>query len=463
MNKFKELGLGDSLLKTIERENFTEPTEIQRKSIPLILDGKDVVAGSATGSGKTLAFGAGIIERCNPGQGLQAIVLTPTRELAEQVGQALKKFSKVKKLKMTIVYGGVSISPQIRELRSADVLIGTPGRIMDHMERRTVNLQKIKIFVLDEADRMVDMGFIDDVKKIMKQCPRERQTLLFSATITPETKKIAKVYMNDSVEIKAENYVDPKKLKQVYYDVPDNIKFSLLVHLLKQEHAGLAMIFCNSRMNVEFVANNLERQGIEAVAMHGGFSQDKRTKVMKRFNAKNVFALVCTDVAARGLDIKGVSHVYNYDIPKDPKQYVHRIGRTARAGKEGIAINLLSGNDHDNYSKVLRENDVTIKKAERPQVERIEIVRNNRGGNRGNFQNRPQRGFRGNGSRSNGGPRRGNGGARRSQGSSRGESGPRRSNNSPRRSQGSSRGEGSPRRSEGGSRFKKRGNKPRNF
>jgi len=453
MNKFKELGLADSLLKTIERENFTEPTEIQRKSIPLILDGKDVVAGSATGSGKTLAFGAGIIERCTPGQGLQAIVLTPTRELAEQVGQTLRKFSKVKKLKMTIVYGGVSIDPQIRELRSADVLIGTPGRIMDHMERRTVNLQKIKIFVLDEADRMVDMGFIDDVKKIMKQCPRVRQTLLFSATITPETKKIAKVYMNDSVEIKAENYVDPKKLKQVYYDVPNNIKFSLLVHLLKQEHAGLAMIFCNSRMNVEFVANNLVRQGIEAVAIHGGFSQDKRTKVMKQFNAKNVFALVCTDVAARGLDIKGVSHIYNYDIPKDPKQYVHRIGRTARAGKEGIAINLLSGNDHDNYSKVLRENDVTIKKVERPQVQKIEIVRNNRDSNRGNFQNRPQRGPRGNRPRSNGGPRRGNGGHRRSQGSSsRGEGGPRRSNNGPRRSQG-----------EGGSRFKKRGNKPRNF
>lgn len=456
MNKFKELGLADSLLKTIEKENFTEPTEIQRKSIPSILDGKDVVAGSATGSGKTLAFGAGIIERCNPGQGLQAIVLTPTRELAEQVGQALKKFSKVKQLKTTIVYGGVSIDPQIRALRSADVLIGTPGRIMDHMERRTVNLRKIKIFVLDEADRMVDMGFIDDVKKIMSQCPRERQTLLFSATITSETKKIARVHMKDPVEIKAKNYVDPKKLKQIYYDVPDNIKFSLLVHLLKKEHAGLAMIFCNSRMNVDFVADNLVRQGIEAVALHGGFSQDKRSKVMKQFNSQNVFALVCTDVAARGLDIKGVSHVYNYDIPKDPKQYVHRIGRTARAGKEGIAINLLSGNDHDNYSKVLRENDVTVTKAERPQVERVEIVRNN-GRSRGNFQNRPRRGPRGNGSRGYGGPRRSNSGGSRG----RSEGGPRRSNSG---SRGSSRGTSESRgRGEGGSRFKKRGNKPRNF
>ncbi|MFH1210531.1 MAG: DEAD/DEAH box helicase, partial [archaeon] len=344
------------------------------KSIPLILEGKDVIAGSATGSGKTLVFGSGIIRDCERGKGIQALILTPTRELAEQVSKALKKFSKYKPLGISAVYGGVSLNPQIHELRTADVVVATPGRLLDHMERRTINLTRVKILVLDEADRMFDMGFLPDVERIIRVCPLNRQTLLFSATITEEVYHIAKKYMKNPVKVSAEAYVDPKKMTQFYYDVQDNLKFSLLVHLLKHERAGLVMVFCNTKRNTDFVAKNLRLSGVDALAIHGGFSQSKRTSTMKQFNdSKKTYVLVCTDVAARGLDIKGVSHVYNYDIPKDGKDYIHRIGRTARAGEEGKAISILSERDHDNFSRVLRDSDVKIVKEQTPYVERVLI------------------------------------------------------------------------------------------
>lgn len=241
------------------------------------------------------------------------------------------------------------------------------------MERRTINLRDIKILVLDEADRMLDMGFIDSVKKIIMHCPAERQTLLFSATISEEVAYIAGKYMKNPLEVSAESYVDPSKLTQVYYDVADNLKFSLLVYLLKHEKAGLVMVFCNTRTNTDFVVNNLRHAGVDALAVHGGFSQEKRDRTMSAFHDKKVYVLVCTDVAARGLDIKGVSHIYNYDIPKDSKEYIHRIGRTARAGKEGKAVNILASRDYDNFSRVLRDNDVVIKKEETPDIARVMI------------------------------------------------------------------------------------------
>jgi ATP-dependent RNA helicase DeaD len=373
MEKFRRLGIIEPILKAIEGEKFEQPTEIQEKSIPLILAGKDVIAGSATGSGKTLAFASGIIESTEKGEGIQALILTPTRELAQQVAEALRIFSKYKPLKIVVVYGGVSINPQIVKLRTADIVIGTPGRILDHIGRRTIKLNYVKILVLDEADRMLDMGFIDDVEKIIRECPVKRQTLLFSATISREITRLAQRYMKKPVEVSAEAYVDPKKLTQVYYDVPDNLKFSLLVHLLNHEKAGLVMVFCNTRKNVDFVANNLKLEGIDAQAIHGGFSQDKRDRTMKLFHSQKACVLVCTDVASRGLDIQGVSHIYNYDIPLDSKDYIHRIGRTARAGEEGKAINILSSSDYDDFRRVERDYEVDVFEERMPEVERVKI------------------------------------------------------------------------------------------
>ncbi len=358
--EFEKLGIHNSILKVIEQEKFEEPTEIQEKSIPLVLSGKDVIAGAATGSGKTLAFGSAIIQDVKKDFGIQALVLCPTRELSEQITRELRKFSGNTHLHITQVYGGVSINPQIEALEMADVVIGTPGRILDHISRGTIDFSRLKILVLDEADRMFDMGFRKDVEEIINECPEKRQTLLFSATISPDIANLASKYMKNPVEVSAEQYIDAEKLTQIYYDVEDNMKYSLLVHLLEHEKAKLVMVFCNTRKNVDFVANNLNSSGIEAMPIHGGFSQDKRNRIMEKFHSQKTHVLVCTDVAARGLDIKGVTHVYNYNIPADSKEYIHRVGRTARAGKEGKAINLVSSRDYENFRQVLMDDSLKI-------------------------------------------------------------------------------------------------------
>jgi len=373
MENFRKLGIIEPILKIIKEQGFKEPTLIQKKAIPLVIAGKDVIAGSATGSGKTLVFGSGIIKKAERGKGIQAVILTPTRELTQQIKRELKKFAKNKPLEITAVFGGVAINPQIDMLQTADVVVGTPGRMLDHLERRTIDLSKVKILVLDEADRMLDMGFIEDVEKIISQCQAHRQTLLFSATIPPEISRLSKDYMKDPIKVSAETYVDARKLKQVYYDVKPNLKFSLLVKLLKQERSGLVMVFCNTRRNTDFVAKHLQHEKVHSSAIHGGLSQKKRDDVMKIFHSKDIYVLVCTDVAARGLDIKGVSHIYNYDIPRESKEYIHRIGRTARAGKEGKVINLLSERDFDNFTRVLRDNDVEITKEKTPFIEKIKL------------------------------------------------------------------------------------------
>lgn len=373
MISFKNLGISEPVLRSINDEKFKIPSEIQEKSIPLILEGKDVIAGSATGSGKTLAFAAGILQSSERGKGIQALVLVPTRELAEQVAKTLSKFSKYRPMEITAVYGGAGIFQQIRELRTADVVVGTPGRILDHIGRNTIRLGKVKTLVLDEADRMFDMGFIEDVERIIKKCPQERQTLLFSATISKDVVRLSRNYMKKPLQVSVESYVDPKKLIQVYYETGDDMKFSLLVHLLKHENSGLVMVFCNTKRNTDKVAKNLRFSGIDSLAIHGGLTQGKRNNVMRLFHSGKTCVLVCTDVAARGLDIQGVSHVYNYDIPRESKQYIHRIGRTARAGAEGKAVNILSRNDYDNFSRVLKENDVDIKEEAMPVMEKAII------------------------------------------------------------------------------------------
>ncbi len=402
VKSFKELGLSNSLLQVLSNLGFTEPSEIQEKAIPLVLQGKDILGGSATGSGKTLAFGAPFIEKIQHGNGLQVLVLTPTRELAEQVSKALSVFAQ-NKLKIISVYGGVSLVPQFEDLRDCDVVVGTPGRILDHLSRKTINLSKVNYLVLDEADRMLDMGFQDDVERIISRCPKQRQTLLFSATILPEIIAISKKYMNSPIEVSVESYVDASKLEQVYYDVNAPEKFSLLVHLLKQEDSNLVMVFSNTKRNADVLARNLKAQGINAMALHGDLSQNKRIHILEKFHKSEKFILVCTDVAARGLDIKNVSHVYNYDSPKNSTDYIHRVGRTARAGKEGKAISILGDRDYENFRKVLQDRSLNIKRLETPQFERIFMQRAQ---SRDDFRQRHDfRDSRGSSGRSSGYPR----------------------------------------------------------
>jgi len=264
MKTFKELGLSNDLLEIIEQEGFSEPSEIQEQAIPLALAKQDIIGGSSTGSGKTLAFASAIVQNIKPNKNVQALVLTPTRELADQVASAIKKFSNNKRLRTYAIYGGVDINAQIRNIPQADIIVGTPGRILDHMKRRTLDLGNIKILVLDEVDRMLDMGFLKDVDRIITQCPKERQTMLFSATISSDLDYLAKQYTRNPKEISVKSYVDSSKLKQVYYDVQPYEKFSLLVHLLEKEKSDLVMIFCSTRRNVDFLVQILtHKQSME--------------------------------------------------------------------------------------------------------------------------------------------------------------------------------------------------------
>ncbi|MEK6900686.1 MAG: DEAD/DEAH box helicase, partial [Nanoarchaeota archaeon] len=316
---------------------FSEFTEIQEKCIPLIQQGKDVIGLSYTGSGKTAAFGFPTLEKVVPGKGLQLMVLVPTRELCQQVGKEFRKFTKYRRTNIVEVYGGVSINPQIDDLRRADVVVGTPGRMLDHLSRGTLNTRQIKVVVLDEADKMFEMGFIDDVKKILSTVPSGNQMLLFSATMDQEVMTIVQRYMKDPVKIKMQTYVDQSKLLQHYYDADRREKFSLLVHLIKQNNQkGLILVFCGTRHMVDAVTKNLNRQGLKSLALHGGITQNRRTQVMDAFRDGKLDVLVASDVAARGLDIKNVNLVINYDMPKTSQEYVHRIGRTASAGSEGM-------------------------------------------------------------------------------------------------------------------------------
>ena len=388
MKTFKELGLSREFVSALEKDRITTPSEIQEKAIPLVLTGRDVMCGSATGSGKTLVFASGIIENLKKDGKVQALVLTPTRELAEQIANAIAKFSRHNNLKVLSIYGGVNIINQIRLLKNTDAVIGTPGRILDHLNRGTLNLNNVNFLVLDEVDRMFDMGFKNDVEKILNKCQKKRQTVLFSATLSSDIKPLARKYTKNAVEVSVESYVDSSKLKQIYYDVPDGSKFSLLVHLLKKEKVQLVMVFCATRRNADFVADNLNEFGIMAKAIHGGMEQNKRRKVLEEFNNPGgLNVLVCTDVAARGLDIKEVSHVYNYDLPKTSEDYIHRIGRTARAGKGGIAISILSSRDYDNINNILRDEKLEIESVPIPQFEKLRMNVEKKG-----FANRGQRG-----------------------------------------------------------------------
>lgn len=376
-----EIAFPGELMDAVEELGFQSWTEIQAKAIPLVQAGKDVIGQSHTGSGKTAAFGLPILERIHSGKGIQALILVPTRELAEQVMQEMRKFAKYKKLRIEPVYGGVSINPQINYLRNADIVVGTPGRVLDHLDRGTLRVDKIHTLVLDEADKMFEMGFIDDMKKIIAAIPAQRQTLLFSATMPHEIQMLVKRYMKEPEVVKVQSYVDQGKLLQQFYDIAHDHKkkFPLLLHLIKTEELGLTMIFCSTRRMVDWLVYNLKQQGVKCEAIHGGLSQNQRKHALELFHQQHVNFLVASDVAARGLDIKGVSHVINYDLPRTSQEYIHRIGRTARAGNQGKVISILSQPDYGNFKDIQRDKSLVMKEMPLPEFQFVSFERPPRG------------------------------------------------------------------------------------
>ena len=351
--KFEDMNIEKSVLGSLNSMGFENPTRIQSETIPIIKQGHDVIGQSETGSGKTAAFGIPLVEKVVKGKNIQALVLAPTRELSIQIAGELVKFSRGKGLFIQTVYGGVSIGPQIRGLERAEIVVGTPGRILDHMRRGTLDASNLKIFVLDEADKMIDMGFIEDIELIGQNIPDDRQTLLFSATMPNSLIGMRDRFTKNAKKIKTETKVREDVLSQYYCDVDYKMKFSLIVHLINQENPKLAIIFCNSRRDANSVARNLRYNGINAAELHGGLSQQKREDVIESFHKGTTKILVATDVAARGLDIKNVTHIFNYSIPKSAEDYTNRIGRTARAGESGKVVSLLSRDDHDSFRKII--------------------------------------------------------------------------------------------------------------
>ena len=342
---FSKLGLSDSLLKSITAVGYEEPTPIQAMTIPVLLSGKDVIAQAQTGSGKTAAFGLPIIESIDPrDRHVQALVLCPTRELAIQVAEALHKYGRHKEVETLPIYGGQPYERQFRGLqRGPQIVVGTPGRVMDHMRRQTLNLDHTRFFVLDEADEMLDMGFVEDIEWILEQVPAERQTALFSATMPPRIAQLAARHMNQPERLMiAGSKMTVPLTRQTYYEVPRMRKVDALTRILDAETPALSMIFCRTKMGVDDLGEALMARGYEVETLHGDLSQAQRDRVMRRFRAGQADILIATDVAARGLDIPDVTHVFNFDIPESSEAYVHRIGRTGRAGKTGEAVTLVT-------------------------------------------------------------------------------------------------------------------------
>ena len=373
-NTFEGLVVGTSFKKALKALDFHVPTPVQQETLPLISKGHDVICQSSTGSGKTLGFALPIVEDIDLKKSLQAIILVPTRELCEQVAEEFKKITKFTKINTLEVYGGVSINNQIRKVPSAHIIVATPGRLCDLMDRRVIDLSTVKTAVLDEADRMLDMGFIKDVGYILKKTPKNRQTLMFSATIPRMIERLIERHMHKPKVVKIKDQVDTKLLKQYYYDLPTSQRFHLLVHLLKNEKSPHAIVFCATRRVVDLVSRNLKRNGVNAAALHGGLTQAMRKKVMTSFQGKDTKVLVASDIAARGIDVKLLTHVYNYDVPKTSEDYTHRIGRTARAGEDGIAITLVSEKDHRAFQEVLRNPSLKIIRQELPEFDMVEFI-----------------------------------------------------------------------------------------
>ncbi|WAH36111.1 DEAD/DEAH box helicase [Alicyclobacillus dauci] len=357
MANFSELNLSEPVLKSLSSMGFESATDIQSQAIPVALSGQDVIGQAQTGTGKTVAFGIPIVETvAREDTNIQAVILTPTRELCIQVAEEISKVGGFKGIRTLAIYGGQDIGRQIRSLRNhPQVIVATPGRLMDHMNRRTVKLDHIRIAVLDEADEMLDMGFVEDIETILAACPSERQTMLFSATMKPGVKSLARKFMRDFVlvSVKATEVTVPT-IEQDYYEVPEPQKLDVLTRLLDIQNPELAIVFGRTKRRVDELSNALQTRGYMADGLHGDLSQKQRDTVMGKFREGGLEVLVATDVAARGLDVSGVTHVYNFDIPQDIDSYVHRIGRTGRAGKSGIASTFVTPREIDHLHQIER-------------------------------------------------------------------------------------------------------------
>lgn len=344
---FSDLGVSEEILKAVEDLGYTHPSPIQAQTIPSLLEGQDVIGQAQTGTGKTASFAIPIIDQVDENSTHpQALILCPTRELAVQVEGEIVKLTKYKrKISSTCLYGGDSMERQIRDLKKGvQIVVGTPGRVMDHIDRRTLKLQGVGIIVLDEADEMLDMGFREDIETILKSMPEERQTVFFSATMPKPILDLTRKYQNDPKIVKVlRKELTVENISQVYYEVKSPLKMDLITRLINLNSYSLSLIFCNTKRVTDEVTEELIARGIQAEALHGDLSQGQRTKVMNKFRKGHCSVLVATDVAARGIDVENVEAVFNYDLPLDEENYVHRIGRTGRAGKTGTAINFVTG------------------------------------------------------------------------------------------------------------------------
>lgn len=370
--QFKKLGLSEELLSAVKSMGFDEMTEIQEKSIPVIMKGLDIIGRSNTGTGKTAAFGIPVIEKIlqNDSDFIQTLILCPTRELAQQACEEIKKFSKYKNwVKPLAIFGGVSIDKQIYQLkRGVNIIIGTPGRIIDHINRHTLKLQNLKTIVLDEADEMLQMGFREDIENILQYIPKERQTILFSATMPPEILAITHKYQNNPILIKTNTKSKTvESIEQYYYIVPMGKKFDALDLLLIKNQPKSSMIFCNTKKMVDELTNILVSKGYKAAGIHGDMKQLQRTSVMNSFKSGKTSILVATDVAARGIDVNGIDAVFNFDLPQDNEYYIHRIGRTGRAGKSGTAYTLVCNRKQvSDLNMIAKNTKSVIKESELP-------------------------------------------------------------------------------------------------
>lgn len=362
---FKDLALIEPLQKAVAQAGYREPTPIQRAAIPPALDGKDVLGCAQTGTGKTAAFSLPILQRIDESADddpkIRALILTPTRELAAQIDENIEKYGKGLDLYHSVIFGGVNEKPQIRELkRGVDILVATPGRLLDLMNRGFVSLSGIEIFVLDEADRMLDMGFIHDVRKITARLPEKRQTLFFSATMPPEIRKLAAGLLKDPVHVSVTPVSSTaEKIAQTVYFVEKKEKPKLLVEKLSDPDCARVLVFSRTKHGANRIAQHLEKANIPAAAIHGNKSQGARTRALDGFRNGKLGVLVATDIAARGIDVEGVTHVINYDIPNIPETYVHRIGRTARAGREGQAASFCEEDERyylEDIEKLIEQN-----------------------------------------------------------------------------------------------------------